>query len=186
MANKQVIFDGDGYSDAWHKEAEKRGLANLKTTPDALPWIVEKSTIAAFKKYKILTKRELEARYEIYTEQYVINLNIEAETAASLGRTMVLPAAVRYLNELQATGLEELVGEVEPLVKELHFAQLKLEDANLDENHPDSSAQQEALYMRDTVIPAMDDVRDVADRLEKLVADDLWPLPKYSEMLFIK
>ena len=115
-----------------------------------------------------------------------MNLNIEAETAASIARTMLLPAAVRYLNELKLTGLEDLIGEVEPLVKELHFALLKLEDANLDENHPAGSAMKEALYMRDTVKVAMDDVRDVSDRLEKLVADDLWPLPKYSEMLFIK
>ncbi len=74
---------------------------------------------------------------------------------------------------------------MEPLVKEMHFAMTKLEDANLDENHPTEELK-EAVYMRDTVIPAMEDVRDVADRLEKLVADDLWPLPKYSEMLFIK
>jgi glutamine synthetase len=184
-ANKQIVFDGDGYSEAWHKEAEKRGLANLKTTPDALPWLIDKQTVAAFKKYKVLSKRELESRYEVFTEQYVTNINIEAETAASIGRTMLLPAAVRYLTELRASGLEDLVGEIEPLVKELHFAQLKLEDANLDESHP-AGAMKEALYMRDTVIGAMDDVRDVADRLEKLVADDLWPLPKYSEMLFIK
>ncbi len=185
-ANKQIVFDGDGYSEAWHKEAEKRGLANLKTTPDALPWIVEKSTVAAFKKYKVLSKRELESRYEVFTEQYVMNINIEAETAASIARTMLMPAAVRYVNELKLTGLEDLVGEVEPLIKEFHFALLKLEDANLAENHPDSSPMKEAIYMRDTVIGAMNDVRDVADRLEKLVADDLWPLPKYSEMLFIK
>jgi glutamine synthetase len=185
-ANKRVVFDGDGYSEEWHSEAAKRGLANLRTTPDALPWIVEKSTVSAFKKYKVLSKRELEARYDVYTEQYEMNLNIEAETAASIGRTMVLPAAIRYLNELRATGLEDLVGEVEPLVKELHYALTKLEDANLDENHPQGSPQKGAEYMRDTVIPAMDDVRDVADRLEKLVADDMWPLPKYQEMLFIK
>jgi glutamine synthetase len=184
-ANKQIVFDGDGYSEEWHKEAEKRGLANLRTTPDALPWLVDKQTLAAFKKYKVLSKRELESRFEVFTEQYVMNINIEAETAASMARTMILPAAVRYLNELRATDLEELVGEIEPLIKELHFALLKLEDANLDENHP-SGSQKEALYMRDTVIPAMEDVRDVSDRLEKLVADDLWPLPKYSEMLFIK
>ncbi len=184
-ANKQVVFDGDGYSEAWHKEADKRGLDNLKTTPDALPWIVDKSTVASFKKYKVLSKRELESRYEVFTEQYVMNINIEAETAASIGRTMLLPAAVRYLNELRETGLEELIDEIEPVVKELHFAQLKLEDANLDENHP-VGAMKEAIYMRDTVIPAMEDVREVADRLEKRVADDLWPLPKYSEMLFIK
>ena len=103
-----------------------------------------------------------------------------------VGREYHTEDEAQLLNELKATGLEDLVGEVEPVVKEFHFALLKLEDANLDENHPDSSAQKEALYMRDTVIAAMDDVRETADRLEKLVADDLWPLPEYSEMLFIK
>jgi glutamine synthetase len=185
-ANRQIVFDGDGYSEAWHKEAEKRGLANLRTTPDALPWLVDKQTVALFKKYKVLSKRELESRYEVFTEQYATNINIESETANAIARTMLLPAAIRYLNELSASGLDELVGEVEPLIKELHFALLKLEDANLDENHPGGTAQKEALYMRDSVIPAMEDVRDVSDRLEKVVADDLWPLPKYSEMLFIK
>jgi glutamine synthetase len=185
-ANKRVVFDGDGYSEAWHKEAEKRGLANLRTTPDALPWLLDKQTIAAFKKYKVLSKRELESRYEVFTEQYAVNINIESETASGIARTMLLPAAVRYLNELKTSGLDELIDEVEPLIKELHFAQLKLEDANLELNQPDSSPQKWAVYMRDTVIPAMGDVREVADRLEKLVADDLWPLPKYSEMLFIK
>jgi len=185
-ANKQVVFDGDNYSEAWHKEAEKRGLYNLRTTPDALPWLTDKQTVAAFKKYKVLSKRELESRQEVFTEQYAITINIESETAAMIARTMLLPAAVRHLNELRTTGLEELIAEVEPLIKELHFALIKLEDANLKDNQPDSSPQKWAVYMRDTVIGAMDDVRDVADRLEKLVADDLWPLPKYSEMLFIK
>jgi glutamine synthetase len=185
-ANKRIVFDGDGYSEAWHKEAEKRGLANLRTTPDALPWLTDKQTVALFKKYKVLSKRELESRYEVFTEQYATHINIESETANAIARTMLLPASVRYLNELGDSGLDELVGEVEPLIKELHYALIKLEDANLEENHPNSSAQKEALYMRDSVIPAMEDVRDVADRLEKVVADDLWPLPKYSEMLFIK
>jgi glutamine synthetase len=185
-ANKRIVFDGDGYSEEWHAEAEKRGLYNLRTTPDALPWLVDKQTVAAFKKYKVLSKRELESRLEVFTEQYAVNINIESETASGISRTMILPAAVRYLNELRASGLEDLVGEVEPLIKELHFAQLKLEDANLEDNQPDSSPAKWATYIRDTVIPAMDDVRDVADRLEKIVADDLWPLPKYSEMLFIK
>ncbi len=185
-ANKQVVFDGDGYSEEWHAEAAKRGLENLRTTPDALPWLVDKQTVAAFKKYKVLSKRELESRLEVFTEQYAVKINIEAETAAQIARTMLLPAAVRHLNELKATGLDELIEEVEPLVKEFQFAIVKLEDANLSDNQPDSSAMKWATYMRDTTIPAMDDVRDVADRLEKLVADDLWPLPKYSEMLFIK
>jgi len=185
-ANKQIVFGGDNYSEEWHKEAAKRGLANLRTTPDALTWLTAKSTLALFKKYKVLSKRELEARYEVFTEQYAVNVNIESETAAAIARTMLLPAAVRYHNELSASGLEELISEVEPVIRELHFALLKLEDANLEENQPDDSATKWAVYMRDSVIPAMNDVRDVADRLEKLVADDLWPLPKYSEMLFIK
>jgi glutamine synthetase len=183
--NKQIVFDGDGYSEAWHKEAAKRGLANLKTTVDALPWLTNKQTVAAFKKYKVLSKRELESREEVFTEQYVITVNIEAETAASIARTMLLPAAVRYLNELKETDLGELIDEVEPVVKEFHFALRKLEDSNLAENHPEE-VHKDATYLRDSVIGAMDDVREVADRLEKLVADDLWPLPKYSEMLFIK
>ncbi len=115
-----------------------------------------------------------------------MKLNIEAETAASLARTQILPAAVRHLNELKASGLDELIEEVEPVVKELHFALRALEDANLKDNQPDSNPAKWAAYMHDRVVPAMDDVREVADRLERVVADDLWPLPKYSEMLFIK
>jgi glutamine synthetase len=185
-ANKRVVFDGDNYSAAWHKEAAARGLANLRSTPEALPWLTEKSTVALFKKYKVLSKRELEAREEVFTEQYSVKLNIEAETAATIARTMLLPAAVRHLSTLKDAGLDELIEEVEPVVKELHYAIVKLEDANLADNQPDENAHKWACYMRDTVIPAMDDVREVADRLEKIVADDLWPLPKYSEMLFIK
>jgi glutamine synthetase len=185
-ANKRIVFGGDNYSPEWHSEAEKRGLYNLRSTPDALPWLVDKGTVALFKKYKVLSKRELESRHEVFLEQYATKINIESETAAAIARTEILPAAVRHLNELKAAGLEELIGEVEPLIKELHFAILKLEDVNLKENQTDSTAVKWAAYMHDRVIPAMDDVRDVADRLEGLVADDLWPLPKYSEMLFIK
>ncbi len=184
--NKRIVFGGDNYSPEWHAEAEKRGLYNLRSTPDALPWLVDKGTVALFKKYKVLSKRELESRHEVFLEQYAVKINIESETAAAIARTEILPAAVRHLNELKAAGLEELIGEVQPLIKELHFAILKLEDANLKENQDDKTPVKWAAYMHDKVIPAMDDVRDVADRLEGLVADDLWPLPKYSEMLFIK
>ncbi len=186
VANKRIIFDGDNYAPEWHAEASKRGLYNLRSTPDALPWLIDKGTVALFKKYKVLSKRELESRHEVFLEQYAVKVNIESETAASIARTQIMPAAVRCLNELRATGLEELIGEIEPLIKELHYAIVKLEDVNLKENQDDSNPVKWAAYMHDKVIPAMDDVRDVADRLEALVADDLWPLPKYSEMLFIK
>ena len=185
-ANKKIIFDGDNYAPEWHAEAKRRGLYNLRSTPEALPWLIDKGTVALFKKYKVLSKRELESRYEVFLEQYAVKINIESETAAAIARTAILPAAVRHLNELRAAGLEELIGEFEPLIKELHFALLKLEDANLEDNQDDSSPVKWAAYVHDVVVPAMDDVRDVADRLEGLVADSLWPLPKYSEMLFIK
>jgi glutamine synthetase len=184
--NRRIVFDGDNYAPEWHAEAQKRGLYNLRSTPDALPWLVDKGTVALFKKYKVLSKRELESRHEVFLEQYATKINIESETAAALARTEILPAAVRHLNELKAAELQELIGEVEPLIRELHFAILALEEANLKENQDDTTAVKWAAYMHDRVIPAMDDVRDVADRLEGLVADDLWPLPKYSEMLFIK
>jgi len=185
-ANKRIIFDGDNYAPEWHAEAEKRGLYNLRSTPEALPWLVDKTTVALFKKYGVLSKRELESRHEVFLEQYAAKINIESETAAAIARTQILPAAVRQLGELRGAGLDELIAELEPVIKELHFALLKLEDVNLSDNQDDSTPEKWAAYMHDRVMPAMDDLREVADRLEKIVADDLWPLPKYSEMLFIK
>jgi glutamine synthetase len=182
--NSAIIFNGDGYSEEWHAEAKERGLYNLPTTPDALPWIVNKQTVKAFESYNVLSARELESRYDVFVEQYATKLNIEAETAASMARTLILPAAVRHLSELKASGVKDLVEEVEPLVADLYAAILVLEKAN-DHEGPEGGIKH-AKYMRDTVIPAMDGVRAVADRLERIVADDLWPLPKYSEMLFIK
>jgi glutamine synthetase len=132
----------------------------------------------------VLSARELESRYEVFVEQYATKLNIEAETAASIARTMILPAAVRHLAEVKASGVAGLADEVEPLVTDLHAALLDLEKAN-DHEGPEGGIKH-AEYMRDRVIPAMDAVRGVADQLERIVADDLWPLPKYSEMLFIK
>jgi len=185
-ANSQIVFDGDGYSDEWQQEAERRGLLNLRTTPDALPWIVHEQTVKAFEAYEVLSGRELEARYEVFVEQYAVKLNIEAETAASIARTMIFPAAVRHLALLKAGGIEQAIPETDALVGLLWNAIGDLETANLSENQPDEEPLEWATYMRDTIIPAMDNVREVADRLERIVADDLWPLPKYSEMLFIK
>src|SRR3954463_13605778 len=185
-ANKQIIFGGDNYDEQWHAEAERRGLFNLKTTPEALPWLIEDQTTTLFGNYEVLSERELHSRYEVAIEQYATKLNIEAETAASIARTMILPAAARHLATLKEAGLQPAVSETELLIGELWSAIAELEKANLSDNQPDEEPMQWATYMRDTVIPAMAAVRDVADRLERIVADDLWPLPKYSEMLFIK
>jgi glutamine synthetase len=185
-ANKQIVFGGDNYSEDWHSEAESRGLLNLKATPDALPYLVADDTVTLFSNYGVLSERELESRYEVFLEQYVTRLNIEAETAASIARTMLLPASARHLALLLSAQMGELASETEALMSSFLEAIRELESANLEENQPHDDLLKHAEYMRDTTIPAMESVRTAADKLEKVVADDLWPLPKYSEILFVK
>jgi glutamine synthetase len=185
-ANKQIVFGGDNYSEEWHAEAESRGLLNLHATPDALPYLISDDTVTLFSNYGVLSRRELESRYEVFLEQYVTKLNIEAETAASIARTMLLPASARHLALLLSAQMGELASETETLVSGLVDSIRELEGANLGDNQPHEDLLKHAEYMRDTTIPAMDAVRTAADTLEKVVADDLWPLPKYSEILFVK
>ncbi|MCA1704947.1 MAG: glutamine synthetase type III, partial [Actinobacteria bacterium] len=182
-ANKQIVFGGDNYADEWYTDAAERGLENLRSTPDALPWFIHEQTVEVMSKYGVLSERELESRYEVAVEQYATKINIEAETAASIARTMLLPAAIRHLNELLASERQGLIDEFAPLVGDFHKAIVALEQANCD---PVLEGMELAHHMRDTVVPAMTEVRTIADQLERLVADDLWPLPKYSEILFIK
>ncbi len=184
-ANKRIIFGGDNYDEEWHAEAERRGLLNLSATPDALPYLVSDQTVDVFEKHNVLSRRELESRHEVFLEQYVTKLNIESETAASIARTMLLPAAARHLALLLEAQLGELAAETSDLIAELTEAIKKLESVNLTGNHP-ADLEEHADFMRDSVVTAMAEVRGVADKLEKVVADDLWPLPKYSEILFIK
>jgi len=181
----KIVFDGDGYSDEWHAEAARRGLLNLRSTPDALPEFISEQTVEIFSNYGVLSERELHSRYDVALEQYVIKLNIEAETAADIAATMLLPAAARHLGILKAAGLTALAKGTQTLIDRFAKAITELQTANLHENHP-TDLMEEAVYMRDTVVTAMAHVRDVADTLERTVADDLWPLPRYSEMLFIK
>jgi glutamine synthetase len=185
--NRNVVFGGDGYSQEWHEEAARRGLLNLPTTADALPYLVSDDTETAFTNYGVLSERELESRYEVMLEQYVTTINIEAETSAAIARTMLLPAAARHLALLLSAQLGELASDTEALITTLVEAIRTLESANLEENFPaDGGMQKAAEYVRDETIPAMNAVREVADRLEKIVSDDLWPLPKYSEILFVR
>jgi glutamine synthetase len=184
LANKRVCFSGDNYSEEWHAEAEQRGLKNLKTTPDALPEVLAEDTVAAFDKYHVLSKRELESRYEVWIEQYAIRANIEAEETFSIAQTLILPAGLRQLALISEAGVSALEGEVRELVDELVSALGDLKEANA---YPDDLEGLEwATYARDSQLAAMAKVREAADKLERVVADDLWPLPKYEEMLFIK
>jgi len=182
-ANKRICFGGDNYAEEWHAEAEQRGLKNLRTTPDALPEVISEQTIAAFDNYDVLSKRELESRYEVWVEQYWVRANIEAETTFSIAKTMILPAALRHLALIGESGVSSVEGEIRGLVDELVTALGELEAANGD---PGLEGLEMAIHARDKQLAAMDRVREAADKLEKIVADDLWPLPKYEEMLFIK
>jgi glutamine synthetase len=184
LANKVVCFSGDGYSEEWHEEAAKRGLKNLKTTPDALPEVVSDDTVKAFEEYNVLSKRELESRYDVWVEQYALRANIEAEETFSIGQTMLLPAGLRQLALISDAGVSSLEGEVRELVDELVGALGELKTANAVPG--DLEGLELAIYARDSQLAKMDQVREAADKLERLVADDFWPLPKYEEMLFIK
>ena len=183
-SSKRIIFGGDNYSDEWHAEAEQRGLKNLRTTPEALPEVVSDQTVQTFEKYDVLSHRELESRFEVWFEQYTIRANIEAETAAHIARTMLLPAAARHITLLEAAGLGALATEARTLTETFANAISDLEAANL---YPDGvEGLKLAEYARDSQLTAMVRVRELADQLEKIVADDLWPLPKYSEILFVR
>ena len=165
------------------------GKPSVGPQTEALPEVLADATVAAFEKYEVLSERELESRYEVSLEQYVTTVNIEGETAASIARTMLLPAAVQWYATLGAagdsSGVGKLTAEIAGLVDEFVDAIFALETANRD--HPeDGEILAEAKYVQSTVLPAMQAVRDVADKLERIVPDDLWPLPKYSEILFIK
>jgi glutamine synthetase len=142
-----------------------------------------------FSRYDVLSERELHARYDVFAEQYATTINIEGETAASIARTMLLPAAIQWYATLDAAddarGVKLLKEELGGLLDDFVEAIFALEAANRD--HPeDPEVLEEASYVQTSVIPAMEAVRAVADRLERVVPDDLWPLPKYSEILFIK
>jgi glutamine synthetase len=187
--HKRIVFNGDNYAEEWHKEAEERGLANFRQTPDALPSLVSESAVEVMGDYDVLSERELESRYEVFIEQYVVKLNIEAETTYSIAKTMLLPAAVRYLGELnlagESAGISAVADEVRAYLDTFVTQIGALEIANT--NHPDvPDVLDEAKYVQNTVVPAMTAVRDTADTLERHIPDSLWPLPKYSEILFVK
>jgi glutamine synthetase len=194
--SKKVIFNGNGYSEEWHQEAAKRGLPNHKNTVEVLPVVTRKDTIDLFTKYKVYSEKELQSRFNILAEAYVKTLNIEANTALMIAKGQILPAALRYQKEVadsvastKAAGvsspasleiLNGLVAGINDLTK--NIAAMEKESSH----HGDGDPFTHAKHMREHVFPALNNLRAAADKLEGLVADDLWPLPTYREMLFIK
>jgi glutamine synthetase len=195
-ANIHVIFNGDGYSDEWKDEAARRGLLNLPNTLDALERLTDDKNVYLFEKYGVLTHRELESRHEVGLDQYFKTVNIEGETTADIGRTMILPAAIRYLNELLAiaerggaqgldvSGVTKTLGQINDLINELNVALTHLVAQNAETGGEDLESK--AHHMHDNIIPAMAAVRSAADQLEKVIPDDYWPMPTYRDMLFVK
>ncbi|MEG2004609.1 MAG: glutamine synthetase III [Bilophila sp.] len=188
-----VIFNGDGYSDVWHQEAERRGLPNYRTTPEALMVYTNAEVIDLYVRYNVLSRQELKARQEIYIEQYCKTISTEANLVIRMGRTIIYPAGLRYLKELSRACLElnelgrtpdtVLLDTVDALLRRLRESLEHLE-ASL-EAHQDNNTK-EAHHYCTVVLPAMNNVRVFADQLEALVPEDLWPLPSYQEMLFVK
>jgi glutamine synthetase len=189
-----VIFNGNGYSEEWHKLAAERGLANLRTSADALPVLKEAYIEELFSKLGVLSPVELASRYETYAEQYVLSIEVEAKLVIDIAKTSIYPAALRYLSDLANTtlGLKEigLDLEIENIEKVASLAKSMMEKVSKLTlalgNHDFASTEEHMQYLVNVIRPLMDEVRGFADALEGEVADDLWPLPTYQEMLFIK
>ncbi len=188
-----VVFNGDGYSDDWQIEAEARGLPNLRTTVDALPQLVTAEARELFDSYGVFNDREMHSRFEIALEHYVLSVGVEAKSTLELATTSILPAALRYQTELatncaamKAVGIEtdlSTLKEVSDVISSLQGAIADLRGELGGEHEGD--LLHEATYACDVLIPAMAAAREASDILESLVADDLWPLATYQEMLFI-
>ncbi|MFN7568815.1 MAG: glutamine synthetase III [Microcystis sp.] len=193
--HRNVIFGGNGYSPEWHKMAvEERGLANLRTTADALPVLKADYIEELFTRMGVFTPVELESRFDVYAEQYLLAIEVEAKLVVSMAKTIIYPAAVRYLSELSsaianaaAIGIEinkENAQTVSNLIKLMMDSVGKLSEAIA--KHDFDSIEEHMQYSAQTIRPLMDKVREYADTLEGEVADNFWPLPTYQEMLFVK
>jgi len=195
--HKRVIFNGDGYSGAWHKEAEKRGLPHLRDSIDALPVIRGKKSMDLFARYKVLSREETESRAVIFIEKYAKQVQIEAETMVSMARTMIMPAALAHqkrvadaIEAAQGAGVdcEEQRAMLEDVVALVNGLRARIEALDHVTRHHGGSDDplDHAKHIKQHVKPAMSDLRQVADDLEAIVADELWPMPKYRDLLFIK
>jgi glutamine synthetase len=193
--HSDVIFGGDGYSEEWHRAAvEERGLRNLPTSADALPVLMEDDVVALFDRTGVLSPVELESRYEVYAEQYILSIGVESKMAVELAKTWLYPAAMTYLSDLTSTmkkassiGVDLDTSIVKALGAE---ADALLSSANELSDavtlHDFDSTEAHMRYCADTIRPLMEKVRLHADNLEADVGDEYWPLSKYREMLFIK
>jgi len=193
----RIVYNGDNYTDEWVREAEKRGLPNICSTVDSLKTIMDEEIVRVFEKHNVLSKAELEARSDILLEAYSMTINIEAQTMLSIAKRQIMPASIIYsgslaetVNAIESTGVDSgaqksilekvsrLVGSANKAVRGLEAAAKECGDIE--------EVSDKAEFCRDKVIPAMNKLREFADELEMNVDADVWPLPAYAEMLFLK
>ncbi len=196
--HKRIIFNGDGYSAQWVKEAERRGLLNLRTTVDALPRYLDQKNVKLFTSHKIYTEAEMEARYETIMEEYAKTLNIEALTMSGMVRQEVFPAVSAYLScladsvcskravikDLPCAAETALITKLSALLDQA-YAQVEALDLLLkDQKATSSNVLTAAAYYRDCVIPAMEALRATVDTMEENVSAEYWPYPSYADLMF--
>ena len=195
--HKRIIFNGNNYSDEWTQEAEKRGLLNLKTTADALPYYISDKNVALFGRHAVYSENEVHSRYEILMEGYVKTLKIEAHTMLEMARKDIFPAVCAYMKDLSSTAMQKksilpnveadlecsLLTRLSKLSSDLYRLTEALE-ADLAKASADADCKEVAEFYRDIILPDMQNLREVADEIEMLTGADYWPYPTYGDLLF--
>lgn len=196
--HKRIVFNGNGYSEEWVKEAEERGLPNIRSTVEAIPALIKEKNVKLMEKHGVLSKRELESRYEVLLENYIKTINIEALTMLDIAKRQILPAVINFatkiaesINSVRATGLNvnisvqsELLAEVSSLMSEFKKNIAELENAVNEASNMNSDSYGKACFYRDIIFTKMGILRGTGDKLETIVDAELWPLPTYADMLF--
>ena len=193
--HQRIVFNGNGYSDEWVAEAERRGLPNIKSMVDAIPALVTDKAVAMFDKYGVFTKAELESRVEVKYENYSKAINIEARTMIDMASKQIIPAVIKYTRSLAETinavvkaGAEasvqvELLNETSALLSDSKVALAKLIDVT-EEAAVKAEGVEQARFFHDVVMPAMSELRAPVDKLEMIVDKEIWPMPSYGDLLF--
>lgn len=196
--HKRIIFNGDGYSKEWLSEAEKRGLRNIKCTVEAVEAYITKEAVELFTKHNVLSEQELRSRYEIALETYIKRTNIEALTMIEMSNKQIIPAVIKYMNEvatsinqikatnlnIQITEIEKLVIEISETLNTFKIKVLELESLTQSAQKLKENIKEQARYYRDVICKAMEELRLYGDKLENMVDSKIWPIPTYGELMF--
>lgn len=193
--HQRIIFNGNGYSDEWVEEAERRGLPNIKSMVDAIPALTTDKAVSLFEKFHVFTKSELEARAEIQYETYAKAINIEAKTMIDVASKQIIPAVIKYtksladtVNAVTAAGAEasvqqELLHETSALLSDTKVALAKLVELDIKAGEIPEGAEL-AHYFHEEIVPAMAELRAPVDKLEMIVDKEMWPMPSYGDLMF--